>query len=96
MSYSIKPHDTLQTLLKAAAFFRSTTGQISEPGIDDASDSLYLGTEIDLVVNFRPFSDLGAALSGGFFIPNNGAGGAFLESDRSIEFLTRLEFSFSF
>jgi len=104
LSYSTKPLakkgykglENLQTILKTVAFFRPTTGPISEGGIDTSSDSLYLGTEIDTIINFRPFSDLGISLTAGLFIPNNGSGGAFLETDRELEALARLDFSFSF
>ncbi len=104
LSYSLKPLsgkgysalDNLQTILKAIAFFRPTSGPISEGGIDSDSEALYLGTEIDGIINFRPFSDLGIALSVGLFIPNSGSGEAFLEDQRELEVLGRLEFSFCF
>jgi len=103
LSYSLKPFSSMgnsvlkniQLELTDVNFFRSTTGLISESGIDPASDSLYLGTEIDGTVNFRPFSDLGVSLSTGVFIPNNGSDGAFLDT-QEIEFLSRLGLSFSF
>jgi len=103
LSYSLKPFSNMgnsvlkniQLELTDINFFRSTTGLISENGIDSASDSLYLGTEIDGTVNFRPFSDIGVSLSGGIFIPNNGSDGAFLDT-RKVEFLSRLGLSFRF
>lgn len=104
LNYSIKPFGSgknkklqnIQTELKASGFFRSTTGKISEPGINQFSDSLYLGTEIDAVINFRPFSDLGIALSGGVFLPDTSSSGAFLETERNVELTGKAEFSFSF
>jgi hypothetical protein len=104
LSFSIKPFsrtgnrtlEKLQTELKVIGFFRSSTGLISEAGIDPASESLYLGTEIDCAINFRPFSDLGLSLSGGVFIPNTGAGGAFLETEREVEVVGKAGFSLSF
>jgi hypothetical protein len=103
-NYSIKPFaqstnsklKNIQTEVKASGFFRSTAGQISEPGINPLSNSLYLGTEIDTVVNFRLFSDLGIAVSAGVFLPDTSSGGAFLGSERSFELLGKAEFSFSF
>jgi hypothetical protein len=103
LSYSLKPFSgmenrtlrNVQFELTDINFFRSTTGQISESGIDPLSTSLYLGTEIDGTVNFRPYSDLGVSLSGGVFIPNNGADGSFLDT-KTLEFLGRLGLSFSF
>ncbi len=104
LSYSIKPLSDLensvlsniQMELTDLTYFRSTAGAISESGINGSSDSLYLGTEIDGTVNFRPYSDLGVSVSTGVFIPNNGTDGAFTESLRGIEFLARAGISFSF
>ncbi len=104
LGYSVKPFgnlgiemlNNLQAELTGIVFFRSTTGLISESGIDPSSDSLYLGTEVDGTVNFRPFSDLGMFLTGGVFIPGTGSDGAFLESQRDIEFLLSAGLSFSF
>jgi len=103
LSYSLKPFSdmdnpafkNIQFELTNINFFRSTTGQISENGINTASNSLYLGTEIDGTINFRPYSDLGVSLSGGAFIPNNGSKGAF-NSSKNVESLARLGVSFSF
>jgi hypothetical protein len=88
--YSLKPTENLQAALKGILFIRPTTG----PLMDDrttSSDSKYLGTEFDGIVNFRPFSDLGASLSLGVFLP---MGGAFTNQD--ILFKGQLEISFSF
>ena len=104
LSYSLKPlarskytrMRELQTMINAYGFFRPTVGAISEYGVDDTSDSLYLGTEIEGVVNFRPFSDLGVTLALGLFIPNNTSGGAFLEAERETEVFGRIDISFGF
>jgi len=90
-SYSIKPLDFLQTLVKGIVFLRPTTGPISDLRVD--GDSIYLGSEIDAVARFRPFSDLGLALSFGLFFPGQEA---FTASERDPEFRGRLEISFSF
>jgi hypothetical protein len=103
LSYSLKPFSDMENpMLKNVQFeltnvnfFRSTTGQISESGIDPLSEALYLGTEIDGTLNFRPYSDLGVSLSGGAFIPNNGTDGSFLDTE-TVKFLGRLGLSFSF
>ena len=103
LSYSIKPFSGLgagvgekfQAQVKGLLFLRPTTGAISE-SYNEASTSLYLGTEVDGVFNFRPLSDLGLALTVGLFLPNNGAGGAFLETQRTTSFLGRFELSYSF
>jgi hypothetical protein len=91
--YSLKPVAALQTLLKGILFLRPTTGPISDPRVDPATESKYLGTEIDGVVNFRPLSDLGTSLSLGLFLP---MGGAFRDSYQEAEFRGKLQISFSF
>jgi hypothetical protein len=100
-SYSLKPFtgsrvatlDKLQTLFKAVTFFRPTLGAISDSSLDPASTSLYLGTEAELIARYRPFSDLGLALSLGAFFPNPEA---FTAAASGPRLAGRLELSFSF
>lgn len=92
LSYSVKPLEMLQTGLSATLFLRPTAGPISDSRIDPASDSIYLGSEIDATANLRPFSDLGTALSLGLFMP----GGAFRASEQDPQFRGKLEISLSF
>ena len=105
LSYSVKPFagqgsrvlEEFQTELSTLAFFRPTSGVISEPGINPASDDLYLGTEVDLALNFRPFSDLGFSLVNGVFFANNGSSdSALLEDAVSSEYSARFIATFSF
>lgn len=91
-SYSLKPLAMLQTALSATLFLRPTTGPISDSRVDPASDARYLGAEIDAAARLRPFSDLGAALSLGLFLP----GTAFRAENRDPQFRGRLEISLSF
>ncbi len=85
LSYSLRPFSTfsnlmlqnVQSMLKAITFFRSTAGPISQPGIQPDSASLYLGTEVDVTLNFRPLSDLGASVAIGVFVPGVAPSGAF-------------------
>ncbi|MEW5817105.1 MAG: hypothetical protein AB1798_17135 [Spirochaetota bacterium] len=101
ISYSIKPFSflksevlkSIQTQVDFYSFFRSTPGPISEPGINPQTTSLYLGSEIDGVINFRPVSDLGSSISLGFFLPSKQT---FLEEKNKPVFLGRFDFSFSF
>ena len=88
--YSLKPVKNLQTSLKGILFLRPTSGPIMDARTID-SDSKYLGTELDGIINYRPFSDLGASLSLGLFLP---MGGAFADQDAL--FKGQLEISFSF
>jgi hypothetical protein len=100
-SYSLKPFsrsrtatlDRLQTLAKVVAFLRPTPGAISDSSLDAASTARYLGTEAELIARYRPFSDLGLALSLGAFFPNPGA---FVAAADEPRLSGRLEFSFSF
>ncbi len=105
LSYSLKPFsaqgadalEEFQSELSVLGFFRPTTGVISEPGINPSSDDLYLGTEVDLTLSFRPFSDLGFSLVNGVFFPNNGSSdSAFLEDTVSSEYSARFIATFSF
>jgi len=91
-SYSLKPHESLQTLLKALVFIRPGAGAISEGGLAAAAGAAYLGAEIDVVLNFRPFSDLGLSLSVGGFLPSPEFTGAAAQP----RFKGRIETSVSF
>jgi hypothetical protein len=97
--YSFKPFTAGRTIfnnfmikLQSFTFLRPTTGAVSMPVLDPASTVLYLGTENDLVLDFRPTSDLGIAVSTGIFFPS----GAFAGLAAEPEFAGRLELSFSF
>ncbi len=78
LSYSIKPgasstvelFRTLQIIGKGIVFFRPKMGYISEAGVPKDATERYLGSEVDVLVNARPFSDLGFSLAGGVFFPS--------------------------
>ena len=100
-SYSLKPFESfkdpllgsLQTVAKVTPFFKPVKGVMSEAEVDPAGGSGYLGTEIDGVVNLRPFSDLGLSLSLGLFMPNSSM---FVSGMDSPWFIGKFLFSFSF
>jgi hypothetical protein len=99
-NYSLKPFSRsatvwqdLQLMFKALGYLRPTTGAISQVGLNPGSTDLYLGTELQLILNFRPLSDLGTALSFGYFLPNSSA---FAGSAAQPVLAGRLEVSFSF
>jgi len=93
----IRSLEKFQSVLSTLVFFRNSAGAISEGGINPSSDENYLGTELDLILKLRPFSDLGLALSGGLFFPNDNEGdSAFNEFEESVNTAIRLEVSFSF
>jgi hypothetical protein len=100
LNYSLKPFaqtdsawKNVQLIAKILSYFRPTTGAISQPGLSSSSSELYLGTEPEIVVNFRPYSDFGVVLSTGVFLPN---GGAFTGSAAQPTIGGRIEFSASF
>ena len=98
-SYSLKPlawmggdfAESVQTAVKADVYARATTGAISEPGILSGNSEAYLGTEADLTVNFRPFSDVGVTAWGGVFFP-----GAAFGTSAATQFKAGLDVSLSF
>lgn len=90
-SYSIKPLSNLQTQLKGVVFLRPTAGPVSDLRVDGNSN--YLGSEIDAIAKYRPFSDLGLALSIGLFFPGQEA---FTAAEGDPEFRGRFEISFAF
>jgi hypothetical protein len=93
-SYSLKPAEFLQTLLRASFFLRPTLGRISDGRVDPAptSSSRYLGFELDASARLRLFSDLGLVFTAGVFLP----GSAFPAGSRQADFGMRAELSFSF
>ncbi len=101
-NYSIKPLEwmdlpfisSMQVTAAAMPFFRIVDGPIAISGLSDDFDGNYLGSEIDLSVNMRPFSDLGVAVMGGYFLPN---AVAFAGSDmENPSFMVKLNVSMSF
>ena len=100
ITYSLLPFSSgdtgilrnLQAMLKASAFWRLTQGAIFDSGIDEGSTSPYLGTEVNLILNFRPLSDLGVSLTNGVFLPQ---GSAYDLSQKSSKYVARLTLSFS-
>ncbi len=78
-SYSLKPlsglgsglPSKLQTAVQTDVFFRPTSGAISEPGVSAGGADSYLGTEVDLSINFSPLSDVASSLWGGVFLPGS-------------------------
>lgn len=104
LEYSIKPFANIkgaaaniQTSLMAKMFFRATEGAISEQGIiNTSSDKKYLGTEIDLGINFRPFSDFGIGFKGGVYLPPTASDSAVNEDSNDPEYGGSVNASFSF
>lgn len=68
---SITPSKVFQTQVESALFFRTVEGVTGSDDVDYDSEGNYLGTEVSLSLNFRPFSDLGMSLSSGVFLPNS-------------------------
>ncbi|MBI9105847.1 MAG: hypothetical protein JEZ04_03825 [Spirochaetales bacterium] len=99
LSFSAKPLENLdipfvssaQFVLNAMPFFRTVAGPVYVSGINPAYTGNYLGTEIDLTVNLRPFSDLGIITQLGYFLPEISA---FTAADPI--FMAKLNVSFSY
>ncbi len=69
-------------------FFRAVNDPISADGVDADYSGLYLGSETDLTIRMRLFSDLGLSLSGGIFYPGKGF------SDRALQMKGKAALSF--
>ncbi len=100
--YSIRPlqsHastflNTLQVQTSWYSFFRSAgEGPVSSPDIDTETSAAYLGSELDVAVRMRPFSDFGFGISGGMFFGNSDA---LVDGADTVDFLVRLDASLSF
>ena len=105
LSYSIKPLvssgisyiDSAQVVLEATPFFLANSeAPVLYNGINPDISGNYLGTEIDLTMNFRPFSDLGGILQTGLFLPAADAFAEGSEFDTEAVFLARLTLSVSY
>ena len=81
INYSIKPFGWLpvsfirkmQVSAAYMPFFRVVDGPTAVSGISPDYTGNYLGSEIDLVMNLRPFSDLGIIIKAGYFMPDGDA-----------------------
>ncbi|MFW6228523.1 MAG: hypothetical protein ACOC2V_03605 [Alkalispirochaeta sp.] len=102
VSYSAKPLEgigvdalsSLQTEVSYYAFFRSTgKGYVSVSDVNADEDGSYLGSEVDLAVRLRPFSDFGIGLSGGVFFANDSV---MVDDANSTDWIARLTASLSF
>ncbi|TVR75518.1 MAG: hypothetical protein EA427_00165 [Spirochaetaceae bacterium] len=100
--YSLRPLEnenspflnTLQTQVAWYSFFRSAgSGAVSSSDIDPASSATYIGSEVDLIARFRPYSDFGFGVSTGLFFAN---GSALAEGANDVDVLVRLDASLSF
>ena len=103
-SYSLKPlswledfnlSDQLQTSISLLLFSRYKNGPASVSVRNTDSEKAYLGSEVNMAISFRPFSDLGVSLTGGFFVPNASAGGPY-DAPGAPGTVTKVELSASF
>jgi hypothetical protein len=70
LGVSFIPVEKLQTTLGSTVFFRTVKALTGDSSLDSSADTQYIGTEVFLTANFRPFSDLGVSFTGGVNIPN--------------------------
>lgn len=80
-------------LIDAFAFFRNSAGPISENGLDPASEEMFLGSEVDFSISYKPVSDFAIDLFTGLFFRNTGA---FTDSVNAIDFTAGIKFVLSF
>jgi hypothetical protein len=101
LGYSLKPFssakgsilESLQAGAKLTPFFKASKGAMSEGEVDPSAGAGYLGTDVAVYGNLRPFSDLGLGVALGFFLPN---GSAFLPGKDDPIVYGQFVFSFSF
>lgn len=77
----------MQASLRCLGFLRPRQGPVSDSRAAAGSVNPYLGAEVNLGLSFRPLSDLGFGLSGGFFMPAVFTGGAFENTADAVEFM---------
>jgi hypothetical protein len=75
--------EKLETLVRGIAFFRSEAGVISITGLNPASPSLYLGTEAEALINWRPLSDVGFSAAAGLFFPDTSSDSSAFAADQA-------------
>lgn len=101
VSFGMKPFSGSSGLLESLLtrvvlynFFRSAgTGPVSAAAVDAGADGNYLGSEVDLDIRWRPFSDLGVGLTTGFLFANDAV---LSEGSESFDYVIRLNASLSF
>ncbi len=90
----------IEPMVGARVFFRDpvpllVSGAAADILVNDLnpnSNALYLGTEIDVGVAARIFSDLGLSIQGGAFLPSTGGSAAFT-SNRGIGYVLKIDVS---
>jgi hypothetical protein len=101
VSYGIRPlsgtdglFESFSTRATFFSFFRTAgTGPVSASVVDAASDTGYLGSEVDLQFRWRPFSDLGVGVTTGFLFAN---GDALVDGAETFDYVLGLNASLSF
>jgi hypothetical protein len=77
----------MQASLRGLGFLRPRRGPVSDSRALAGTANPYLGSEVNLGLSFRPLSDLGFGVSGGFFLPAVFSGGAFEGTADAVEFM---------
>ncbi|MFW6250547.1 MAG: hypothetical protein ACOC47_05520 [Alkalispirochaetaceae bacterium] len=102
VSYSMRPFTDsagdwlkrLQGEVTAYSYFRTIGEGVTSVGaIDSATEEPYLGSEINLAVRARPYSDFGIGVTTGVLFANEAA---LVDDARETDFLVRLDASLSF
>ncbi len=102
LSYVLRPFggatssflSEFQTEASFYSFFRTAgSGPVSVSEVDASTDEVYLGSEVDVALRFRPYSDFGFGLTTGVFVGNESA---LLDEVDSLDWIVRLQASLSF
>ncbi|MFQ3620473.1 MAG: hypothetical protein SNJ78_05960 [Spirochaetales bacterium] len=84
--YSWYPLSSLKGEVSTFLFFRTNGGAISESGIDAQDNSdVFLGPELDLSIQWKPYSDVTLRTAFGAFFPATGSLGAFSSGDPRVK-----------
>ena len=88
---SIRPAEIFSMSLDNYLVFRAVDGPVNAVPVQESDgDSLFLGNEVILSTDLRPFSDFGVNVKAGVFIPN----GSLLSNGTIVRFGTTLSVSY--
>lgn len=97
LEVTVRPVPVLQTSLSAIAFFRTADGgPVDLAGVNTDASGRYLGSEASASVTVRPFSDLGASIAAGVFLPNQADSGPIDSLSRDPRYTVQALVSLSF
>ena len=97
LDVTVRPVPTVQTGLSAVTLFRTADGgPVDLAGVNTEASGRYLGSEASASVTVRPFSDLGASIAAGVFVPNQADSGPIDSLSRDPRYTVQALVSLSF